>query len=536
MSRFSQFAHGSLKPSSAYIEDLFWICLDGSVREGVSRHAQRSLLPLQRAILWNLENCRPANIDWGREADWYERDYHWRGWIPRDALGNGIIPNPQDRSLRANLSESGQLGRHILGADTVSAALRLNNLLSDLRQLLSADLRRIPVPLPLDLSLLDVTVLPGLAAEHFICRFSYEMVDLVGFFRWAQVVFDKEIDSQNSTRRIEKAYKWLDDNFSFAYVGYLVHLEYHYREFGFRLCVEHQVPIYYPWNNNYDNIECFRRLNPLTLGVYAPDETLAVTRSLRNRFEPYDQYLQKSGGLSDVTREVPGMAQRTHYAVDFEGWTRRSLRPGESSGNMGRMFYWEDVMDLGNSLRIHFLWRPKAVDHDSDEDEPHHGKANRPLNPDIIRERYKFTCAPSLGDDIDPLLYTRRLEQTPLLQLRSNDPLSDAKRRPRQTSSESSTIIPSSNSGEPNRTGDDMIGDIGMQIDTPLAGESSSPAMVSATINLSERFLAEDAVMASPKPMEGRLEDIFEGPAVVASDMVIDTGERSFVKKDGANF
>lgn len=81
-----------------------------------------------------------------------------------------------------------------------------------------------------------------------------------------------------------------------------------------------------------------------------------------------------------------------------------------------------------------------------------------------------------------------------------------------------------------------MIGDIGMQIDTPLAGESSSPAMVSATINLSERFLAEDAVMASPKPMEGRLEDIFEGPAVVASDMVIDTGERSFVKKDGANF
>lgn len=164
------------------------------MQEGVTVSAHQNLSPLEQDSLWDLDHSHPSGLDWGQEVDWYERVFHWRGWIPKDGLGGSIIPDPKDCGLRTKVGESWMASRAILGSEFVHAAECLNCLLSTLRQLLAADLmlRRIPTPTPINMVVFNYDFHQGLSLDWTICNVCY-----IGFCH------------------------------------HLVHLESHYQEFGF---------------------------------------------------------------------------------------------------------------------------------------------------------------------------------------------------------------------------------------------------------------------------------------------------------------
>ena len=76
---------------------------------------------------------------------------------------------------------------------------------------------------------------------------------------------------------------------------------------------------------------------------------------------------------------------------------------------MAEDYYWVDCMTAeGTCMRFHLLWQRMPEKAESDGNcHPMHvrGLDYTPLDPDIIRECYKFMYAPSVDEEINPLLY-----------------------------------------------------------------------------------------------------------------------------------
>ena len=333
-------------------------------------------------------------IDWAIFADWYERDLHWRGWIPTGAIGGHIIPRPSASMLPRDPMLKPLRGQDVLPTATVQAMEKLNALRTALLTLCQ-DIKVLNIPIPdeLDLSLLHRLYRRSECLLKDLCRSCYRMLDLVGFFRWAVCIFTRELHSEDDAGRIvAETYEWLDDNFKGKSIGYLIHLDAHHREFGFRLCMNERIPFYYPWLDTFTTMPWLRRFDPNVLCLN-PDKPEPPPTD----FRPYDQYLQNVLNLKNRTVEIPGLPRRTHYVVDFDGWARRWVRAGERPSRMSKECYWEDIIIGGGSgcVRIHHLWRKKQLD----------SREYTPFPPDIIRERYKFKFAPCEGDVYDTVTY-----------------------------------------------------------------------------------------------------------------------------------
>ena len=108
------------------------------------------------------------------------------------------------------------------------------------------DIMTLCIPIPDELNRLYRTS-KGLLTD--LCQLCYQMVDLVGFFRWVACVFKREL--VNWIDVVIKTLKWLHKNFTGKSIGYLIHLDAHRKEFGFHLCIDEGVPFYYPWLDAY---------------------------------------------------------------------------------------------------------------------------------------------------------------------------------------------------------------------------------------------------------------------------------------------
>jgi hypothetical protein len=405
-STFDQFSQGlhSISPSTISMEGVQWVCLDGPCDGRISPLAAKNMLALARLDDWDFDEGKPRIINWSATADWYKWSRHWRGWIPRGVMGGTIIPKPSKSMLRSGSSFATLKGIDVLPEVAVDAAHKLNQLRSILMSFLP-DLKilQIPVPDEADCSLIRRSCQSSKELLLILCRFSYGLLDLVGFFRWAACVFDRDIVGQNLPKVVTQTYEWLDENFYGENLGYLVHLEAHRQEFGFRLCLEESVPFYYPWQARYSAIPHFRWFNPDNLGVGFESDKM-------KDFRPYNQYLQDVLKYNNTTVNLDGLPKRKHYVVDFEGWIRQQPRKEEQMLKMGKDYYWEDcAMADGSCTRFHLLWwkQDDLVETDEEDCRPIRvkGPDYNPLTPDIIRERYKFVCVLSEGEDIDPVLY-----------------------------------------------------------------------------------------------------------------------------------
>ena len=464
---------------------MIWISLDKPLVWRVPARASKETLPLSRLDDWDLEEGRPRIINWSEQADWYDRQLHWRGWIPEGIIGSPIVPKPVKKLLPYDPAKGALKGSSVLSKNTLDAAYRLNTLRNGLKVFLS-DLTAcsIPVPEEVDLPSLQEPCTSSARLLTALCRFCYGIVDLIGFFRWAACVFEREIDSQNTPHNITQTYKWLGENFPGKSIGYLIHLEAHHREFGFRLCLKEGVPFYYPWFNRYNNNPRFSRFKPEILSASLPDIEIPPSYIISD-FRPYDQYLQKSGGLNNKTVKLVGLPKCKPFVVDFEGWIRRSLRKEERLSEMKKRYYWEDCATKGGKefTRIFMLWRVKDRDEEDSEDEqrPSFREEYSPIEPDIFRERHKFLCAPSEGEAVDPFLHQRLKNNAPSLALRL------------QPSPEDFSLLP--------------IGQSASQLQPPPA----SPAMPLST----ETPRSVDTAPLSRLD----LEKLFEGPATSSQNL-----------------
>ena len=414
MSVFSQYS--PLNPHTTFVEGLQWISLDGPIAGLVSPNAKFNNLPLKRLDDWDLDLGCPRVVDWAVFADWYERKFHWRGWIPTGAIGGDIIPRPSASMLPRDPMLKPLQGEDVLPAATLEAMVKLNTLRASMLKLLP-EINRFYIPIPgeLDLSLLRRVYRDSRRLLTDLCRSCYHMLDLVGFFRWAARVFEKELNNPKSGKTVTELYKWFDRNFNGKSIGYLIHLDAHRREFRFRFCIDEGVPFYYPWLDAYTVMPWLRRFDPNSLG-FNPEKGPPPTD-----FSPYDQYLQNVVGQNNRTVEISGLPRRTPYIVDFEGWIRRPLRIGERPSVMCNEYYWEDVIRAEGSacIRFYHLWRKKQL---AEVDEQCDSRGHTPLHPDIIRERYKFKCAPCENDVYDSMLYQGSLDCSRRSQIRPKLP------------------------------------------------------------------------------------------------------------------
>ena len=109
-----------------------------------------------------------------------------------------------------------------------------------------------------------------------------------------------------------QTYEWLNKNFHWENLGYVVHLEVHQQEFGFCLCLEESVPFYYLWQAYYCAIPHFCWFNSDNLGVGFECDKM-------KDFRLYDQYLQDVLKHNNTTINLDGLPKQKNYVVDFEG-------------------------------------------------------------------------------------------------------------------------------------------------------------------------------------------------------------------------
>ena len=250
MSVFSQYS--PLNPHTTFVEGLQWISLDGPIAGLVSPNAKFNNLPLKRLDDWDLDLGCPRVVDWAVFADWYERKFHWRGWIPTGAIGGDIIPRPSASMLPRDPMLKPLQGEDVLPAATLEAMVKLNTLRASMLKLLP-EINRFYIPIPgeLDLSLLHHVYRDLRRLLTNLCRSCYHMLNLVGFFCWAAHIFERELNNPESGKTVTKLYKWFNRNFNGKSIRYLIHLDTHRREFGFHFCIDEGVPFYYPWLDAY---------------------------------------------------------------------------------------------------------------------------------------------------------------------------------------------------------------------------------------------------------------------------------------------
>ena len=98
---FTQFTVGGLSPLSPStktdVKGTQWVTLESRGDWSIHPEAISSTQPQLWADEWDIDECKPKILDWTEFADWYDRSYHWRGWIPEKALGNSIIPLPNKK-------------------------------------------------------------------------------------------------------------------------------------------------------------------------------------------------------------------------------------------------------------------------------------------------------------------------------------------------------------------------------------------------------------------------------------------------------
>ena len=87
---------------------------------------------------------------------------------------------------------------------------------------------------------------------------------------------------------VAEMYKWLNETFMGRNIGYLIHLDASHREFGFCLCIDQEVPFYYPWLPAYKTMPWLHRFDPDSLGIDPNKPGLPPAAD----FSPYDQCLQ----------------------------------------------------------------------------------------------------------------------------------------------------------------------------------------------------------------------------------------------------
>ena len=121
---------------------------------------------------------------------------------------------------------------------------------------------------------------------------------------------------------VTEMYKWLNETFMGRNIGYLIHLDASHREFGFHLCIDREVPFYYPWLPTYKTMPWLCRIDPDSLGLDPEKPGLPPAAD----FSPYDQYLQDVLELDNKTVNIYWLLRRTPYIVDFEGWTRHGFQ------------------------------------------------------------------------------------------------------------------------------------------------------------------------------------------------------------------
>lgn len=425
---YQQFSKGvtPIRPSTAFVDGVQWGCLDGPVV--VPRNAQHLMDPTKRRGTWDLSTYSPQGIDWTKGADWYNPAVHWRGWIPRDAIGSETIPHPDPVALGASdpLVTPVCLG-HLIPPKTLAAAQELNLQLSEICRLV-VDIKqyRIHRPPPVDTSVINshFQSLEDLAIA--LCEFCYGMVDLVGFCRWVSVVFHDLMP--NITNKMQQTFEWVNYSFTGRNLGYLVHLGLHRHEFGFQFCIEHDVPFYYPWLQKYQDWGHLQRFDPLRLAVAAEDQSRLMGRS-QTFFGPYDLFLQATEDYTNQTREKPQQPRREHWVVDFEGWSRRRVRPEETTGGLQRECYWEDVpIDKDKCLRVYQKWRKKSGVEEDEAPFQYYGfdppPGHDPRDLTIYREIYKFACAPS-SDSVINRETGQRKPKPPCMASKAPHPFAD---------------------------------------------------------------------------------------------------------------
>lgn len=198
----SQFLKGGFTPlvPSTFWDtgEVQWVSMNGPSYDSIPISATKHIQPLLWTDKWDLEEGKPKVIDWSIQADWYERNLHWRGWISKDTMGSSLIPRPLKKILLYDPVKGALTGITVLIKDTLKAAKCFNTLRSKLENFL-LDLRTWKIPLPdkVDLISLQEPRSSSTKLLTILCWFCYQMLDLLGFIKWAACIFDWEIDSQN---------------------------------------------------------------------------------------------------------------------------------------------------------------------------------------------------------------------------------------------------------------------------------------------------------------------------------------------------
>ena len=78
----SQFLKGGFTPlvPSTFWDtgEVQWVSMNGPSYDSIPISATKHIQPLLWTDKWNLEEGKPKVIDWSIQADWYERNLHWR--------------------------------------------------------------------------------------------------------------------------------------------------------------------------------------------------------------------------------------------------------------------------------------------------------------------------------------------------------------------------------------------------------------------------------------------------------------------------
>ena len=138
---FSQFTLAGITPLVSSLEKdesrMIWISLDKPLVWCIQAQASKETWPLSRLDNWDLEGGQPHIINWSEQADWYDRQLHWRGWIPEGIIGSPIVLKPVKKLLPYNLAKGALKGSSVLSKNTLDTTYWLNTLQNGLKVFLS---------------------------------------------------------------------------------------------------------------------------------------------------------------------------------------------------------------------------------------------------------------------------------------------------------------------------------------------------------------------------------------------------------------
>lgn len=416
---------GHIYPQASIVSrsDSDWIGLNCDASRNIPRDALQ--VPKHDLMMGDFNDYGDCiQTDWMNCPNWYDRGYHWRGFIPKGGEISGrdiwrvkeVIPSPNDTNLVC-IHRGVYRERARLSSDLEAWCKRLVTALR---------LSHVPRPVQPEDELIRSSYIRKEMALRAAALHARQYHDRLGFFLWMIATYSEILQEPNSKIDWEQLQDRWDTTIAQEKTGYIVDLVRDWQEFGFGFCVQERVPVYYPWTSLLKTDKRFARFNPSYLG--AIDVTDGAPYSPVLPFTPkwtdpdFDYFLQPFRLGSAKPEIIPykgQLAPTTDYAVDYEGWSRRSIDNPTKKLLLTACAH-RIIQDPSHTARIFLRYlplpgtSPDVTGFDSSDDEEDSSIPITKADMRYERERFKFKYAPCAGEVIDPVTAQRSKIRAPL--------------------------------------------------------------------------------------------------------------------------